>query len=76
MPSKVPRVTGESAIKAFGKAGFILDRIRGSHHILRHPEKPVRLSIPVHKGKTLGIGLLGSQIKDAGLTVEEFTALL
>jgi predicted RNA binding protein YcfA (HicA-like mRNA interferase family) len=73
---KVPRITGEEAIKAFGKAGFALDRVRGAHHILRHPEKIVRLSIPVHKGDTLGIGLLRKQIKDAGMTVEEFVALL
>jgi predicted RNA binding protein YcfA (HicA-like mRNA interferase family) len=76
MPSRVPRVTGESAIKAFAKAGFLLHHICGSHHILRHPEKPVRLTIPVHKGKTIRIGLLSSQIKAAGLTVEQFNDLL
>ncbi len=74
--SKVPRITGDEAVKAFLGVGFVLDRIRGSHHILRHPQKTVRLTIPVHAGGTLGIGLLRSQIKDAGLTVEEFTKLL
>lgn len=73
---KLPRITGEQAIKAFAKAGYHLDRVKGSHHILRHKEKTVRLSIPVHKKGTLGVGLLGDQIKAAGLTVEEFIALL
>lgn len=73
---KVPRITGEEAIKAFNKDGFRLDRIRGSHHILRHPDKTARLSIPVHKGRTVGLGLLHSQIIAAGLTVEEFQRLL
>jgi predicted RNA binding protein YcfA (HicA-like mRNA interferase family) len=76
MPSKVPRVTGEEAIKAFCRAGYAVDRIAGSHWILKHPDKPERLSIPVHGGKTLGVGLLRSQVKTAGLTVEEFIALL
>jgi predicted RNA binding protein YcfA (HicA-like mRNA interferase family) len=75
MPSKVPQVTGEEAIKAFGGAGYALDRIKGSHRILKHPERRERLSIPVHAGKTLGIGLLRSQIRAAGLTVEEFIDL-
>ena len=73
---KVPHVTGEQAVKAFGKAGFCLDRIKGSHHILKHPETSVRLSIPVHARKTVGIGLLSAQIKSANLTVEQFIDLL
>jgi predicted RNA binding protein YcfA (HicA-like mRNA interferase family) len=76
MPSKVPRITGQDAINAFGKCGYALDRIKGSHHILRHPSKPERLSIPVHGNETVGIGLLGKQIKLAGLSNEEFVNLL
>jgi predicted RNA binding protein YcfA (HicA-like mRNA interferase family) len=76
MPSKVPRITGEKAVKAFCKAGYNLDRIAGSHHILRHPDRPYHLSIPVHKGRTVGVGLLASQIEVAGMTVEQFNALL
>jgi predicted RNA binding protein YcfA (HicA-like mRNA interferase family) len=76
MPNKLPRITGEEAIKAFCKDSYRLDRIHGSHHILKHPDRKERLSIPVHKGETLGIGLLGSQIKIAGLTAEQFISLL
>jgi len=73
---KIPRIIGEEAVRAFRKAGFTLDRIKGSHHILRRERWPFRLSIPVHGGKTLGVGLLKSQIEAAGLTVEEFCELL
>jgi predicted RNA binding protein YcfA (HicA-like mRNA interferase family) len=73
--SKVPRVTGDQAIRAFCKAGYRDERQRGSHHILRHPSKP-GLTIPVHRGRTLGVGLLASKIKDAEMTVAEFEALL
>ncbi len=76
MPNKMPRVTGEKAVKAFCGSGYAIDRIAGSHRILRHPQKTERLSIPVHAGKTLGVGLLSSLIKTSGLTVEEFIALL
>ena len=76
MSSKVPRVTGEEAVRAFCKDGYTVVRISGSHHYLRHPNKPIALSIPVHKGHILGVGLLSSKIKDAGLTVEEFRSLL
>ena len=69
MSKKVPRVSGEQAIKAFCKGGYSVVRITGSHHYLRHPERTIALSIPVHKGHTLGVGLLASKIKDAGLTV-------
>jgi len=76
MPNKPPRITGEEAIKAFCRAGYNLDRINGSHHILKHPCKRERLSIPVHKGSILGIGLLCTQIKIAGMTIEQFNNLL
>ena len=76
MPNRVPRVTGEEAVAAFCKAGFRCDRVHGAHHILRHPGKAERLSIPVHRGKTVGVGLLARQIKLAGLTIAEFTDLL
>ena len=72
---KVPRVTGDEAIKAFRRHGYIVDRIKGSHHILTK-DSAAPLSIPVHKGRTVGTGLLSSQIKAAGLSVEEFIELL
>jgi predicted RNA binding protein YcfA (HicA-like mRNA interferase family) len=72
---KIPRITGDDAVRAFRRAGYEVDRIAGSHHILKRPGSP-RLSIPCHKGKMIGLGLLRDQITAAGLTVEEFIALL
>jgi len=73
---KLPRITARKAVKAFGKAGFEVVRITGSHQILRKEGHPHILTIPDHSGKDLGPGLLKSQIKVAGLTVEEFIRLL
>jgi predicted RNA binding protein YcfA (HicA-like mRNA interferase family) len=75
MPS-VPILNGTKLIKALKKSGFVLSRINGSHHILIHNEKRLTVSVPIHKGKTLGKGITLSIIKDAGLSVEEFLKLL
>jgi len=73
---KLPRITGAEAVKAFGRVGFTLERISGSHHILRRDGHRYNLSIPVHGNKCLGNGLLKSQVEAANLTVEEFCELL
>ena len=72
----IPRITGKEAIKAFEKAGFTEDRCRGSHHILKRQGHRYALSIPVHGNRTVGIGLLRSQIEASGLSVEQFIELL
>ena len=71
---KLPRISGAEAIKAFGKAGFEQTRQRGSHVVLKKEEFPILLSVPLHK--ELDRGLLRGLIRDAGMTVEEFVALL
>jgi len=73
---KVPRIDGNAAVRAFEKAGFVVVRQAGSHQIMKKRDHPSILSIPVHRGKDVGTGLLASQIKAAGLTVEEFRKLL
>ena len=73
--SKLPRITGKETVNAFCRAGYAVDRINGSHHILKR-DGSNRLTIPVHAGKTVGVGLLSSQIAAAGLTIDEFIALL
>ncbi len=74
--AKSPRITGAEAVRAFERAGFHLDRTRGSHHILKKAGHPLLLSVPVHRGETLGVGLLIALVEAAGLTPDEFAALL
>jgi predicted RNA binding protein YcfA (HicA-like mRNA interferase family) len=66
----------EKVIKAFERAGWINKGQRGSHVKLIKRENPNLLSIPVHKGKPMKIGLLKDQIRKSGLTEEEFIKLL
>lgn len=69
---KLPRASGEHHVTAFKRAGWIVNHIEGSHHILIKEGSPVHLSIPVHSGKELGPGLLRKLIRKAGLTTEEY----
>ena len=73
--SRLPVVSGRDAVKAFGRIGYVVDRQRGSHIHLRQTVAPHRrLSVPDHR--ELGKGLLRALIRDAGLTVDQFAALL
>jgi predicted RNA binding protein YcfA (HicA-like mRNA interferase family) len=47
-------------------AGWVVQRIRGSHHVLVHPDKPDHITIP-HPKKDLSTGLAGKILKQAGL---------
>ena len=72
---KLPVVSGAEAVKALRKMGYEFDDQEGSHIIVRHLQPPHRrLSVPNHK--ELAKGTLRKLIRQAGLTVEEFQALL
>jgi predicted RNA binding protein YcfA (HicA-like mRNA interferase family) len=76
-PHRLPVVSGKAVVRALQRAGFTIDRIKGSHHAMIHRGPPFRLvSVPVHGNKPLKIGTLADIIARAGLTVEEFMALL
>jgi len=72
----LPCVSGSDAVRAFCKWGFVVERITGSHHILKRPGLRELLSIPVHGNATVKPGLLRSQIRTAGMTVEQFVQAL
>jgi predicted RNA binding protein YcfA (HicA-like mRNA interferase family) len=62
-------------IAAFKRAGWRLDHVEGSHYILVKKDARLHLSVPMHKGQDLPVGLLKGLIRDAGLTNEEYMAL-
>jgi predicted RNA binding protein YcfA (HicA-like mRNA interferase family) len=69
---KLPRASGDKHIAAFKRAGWVVNHIEGSHYIMVRERCDVHLSIPVHKGNDLGIGLLKKLIEKAKLTNEEY----
>jgi predicted RNA binding protein YcfA (HicA-like mRNA interferase family) len=64
----------EKAIKGFGRLGYSVVRVRGSHYILRHPDKGM-LVLPFHRG-TVKAGIILDALKKAGLSAEEFEEVL
>ena len=64
----------EQIIRALKKLGFVRIRQSGSHAIYRHPDGRWT-TVPIHKGRDLGKGLLHKILKDAEISVEEFEKL-
>jgi predicted RNA binding protein YcfA (HicA-like mRNA interferase family) len=76
MSQRLPVLTPTKVIRALQKAGFYIHRQTGSHIQLKHNDKPeLRITVPYHS-HDLPVTILHSIIKQAGLTVEEFRALL
>jgi len=71
---KLPVASGADALKAFQQAGWRVDRQRGSHVVLLKPGHIASLSVPQHP--ELAPGTLRALIRAAGMSVEEFVALL
>jgi predicted RNA binding protein YcfA (HicA-like mRNA interferase family) len=71
---KLPVLSGNEAIKAFQRAGWRVDRRRGSHVVLLKPGHIASLSIPQHK--ELAPGTLRSILRVAGMSVDELVAVL
>jgi predicted RNA binding protein YcfA (HicA-like mRNA interferase family) len=53
-------------IRELKAAGWVLDRVRGSHHVFKHSTRPGHVVVP-HPKKDLGPGLVAAIRKQAGL---------
>jgi len=73
--SKITPVRPEKLQKVFEKIGYEVIGQTGSHRIMKHPDKPLLVSIPVHPGTILP-SLIRNEIKKAGLRVERYIELL
>jgi len=63
MSAKLPVVSGKNFIKFLTKIGFVLVRINGSHHRLKHPDGRIT-TIPVHRNDELPKGLFRKIIRE------------
>ncbi len=73
--SRLPVVSGQAAIKALRQVGYVFDHRRSSHVTLRQVDPPHRrITVPDHD--ELAKGTLRAIIRQVGLTVDEFAALL
>ncbi|MGO9269875.1 MAG: type II toxin-antitoxin system HicA family toxin [Terriglobia bacterium] len=69
---KLPRISGEEAIRALEQLGFRRTRQRGSHVVLRKetPQGSVGCVVPLHR--ELAVGTLHGILQQAGVQREEF----
>jgi predicted RNA binding protein YcfA (HicA-like mRNA interferase family) len=72
---RTPRLKGREVVAALRRAGFMVVRIKGSHVFLRHADGRSTV-VPIHAGETIGIGLFLKVLKDAELSIEEFSTFL
>lgn len=71
---ELPVCSGAEAVRAFERLGWTFARQSGSHQVLTKQGLAIVLSIPNHRA--LDRGTLRSQIRLAGVTVDEFIAAL
>lgn len=58
--------SSQEIINLLKGAGFVLDRVKGSHHIFFHPQNKKRAVVP-HPKKDLPIGTARTILKQAGI---------
>lgn len=71
---KLANISGKAAAKAFEKVGWLPRGQVGSHLVLTKEGIRANLTVPMHT--ELAPGTLRSLIQIAGLTVDEFLAML
>ncbi len=72
--AQLPVISGVKVVRALKEAGWRQDRQRGSHVVMLKPGCNVSLSVPQHR--EIAPGTLRALIRSAGMTADEFVALL
>ena len=70
----LPVASGQQAVRVFESAGWKVARQAGSHIIMTKEGSFATLSVPNHR--EIARGTLRGLIRNSGLSVEEFTALM
>jgi predicted RNA binding protein YcfA (HicA-like mRNA interferase family) len=73
-PRQLPVISGKRIVRALEKAGFDVVSTRGSYCKLRHSSPPRIVIVPLHD--EVRPGTLASILRQAGMTADEFRALL
>lgn len=61
-------ISGKEFARVLEREGWTLLRIEGSHHIYGKPGNVARLSIPIHRNRSIKTGLLRHLMKLANLS--------
>jgi predicted RNA binding protein YcfA (HicA-like mRNA interferase family) len=77
MNAKLGGLSGREIVRALERAGFVVARVSGSHHILYHADdRSRRTVVPVHRSAALKRGTLRGILKQAKLTEDELRSHL
>ena len=74
MTNRAPRISGRECVRALARVGFYIRRQHGSHVVIRRDDPFAQLVVPEHR--ELDTGTLRAIIRQAGLSVTEFSRLL
>ncbi|HEY1340058.1 MAG TPA: type II toxin-antitoxin system HicA family toxin [Bryobacteraceae bacterium] len=66
-------LSGQELVKILGRIGFVVNRQKGSHIVLRRADPYARVVVPDHK--RVRPGTLRQILNEAGLTVEQLIKL-
>lgn len=70
MSDKLPVISGKELIRLLEKHDFVVARVKGSHHLMKHTDGT---TVPVHKNEAIPKGLLRKIIReDIAISLEEF----
>jgi predicted RNA binding protein YcfA (HicA-like mRNA interferase family) len=72
--SKFPSLTGKEIITTLKKAGFLVERQRGSHVFMRHSDGRATV-VPVHSGEIIGSGLFSKILRDVEMSKDDFLTI-
>ena len=76
MSDKLPVISGKELVALLEKSGFVIIRIKGSHHRMKHSDGRIT-TVPVHKNDPISKGLLHKIIReDIALSIYEFNDLV
>ena len=76
MSQHLPALKPAQVLRALQRADFFIHHTKGSHHILKHPDRPqLRVTLPFH-GTDLKRRTLTTIVDQAGMSIEQFLDLL
>ena len=73
---RAPRITSRQLLRVLRALDWTPVAQRGSHVHLTHPDRPGRVTVPVHAGETLKPKTLAAILDQAGLTLDDLRAEL
>ena len=69
--TRFPALDGKEIIAILEGFGFVVERQRGSHVLMKHSDGRVTI-VPIHTGETVGPGLFAKILRDVDMTKGDF----